>query len=343
MKKTVDLKLKRYYNIYILNKNGDYIMSHEVETMAYAGEVPWHGLGVSVSNDLTPAQMMKKAGLDWGVAELPCFVEYEGSKLSTGQKSLIRTTDGKVLTNVGENWNPVQNETAFEFFGEFVMSGDMEMHTAGSLKGGQMVWALAKVKESFELFGGDKIDSYLLFSNPHQYGKSIDVRFTPIRVVCNNTLTLSLGQESTNSVKVGHKTEFDAQIVKQALGIANQKLDTYKEMAEFLGSKRYTQDKLIEYYNTVFPRTADKKVQGRGLSVDTLSRNALLSLQSIDRQPGAQYAEGSWWQAFNSVTFVTDHVQGRSADNRLYSSWYGSNQLRKKDALKTALEFAEVA
>jgi len=318
-------------------------MAHMVETMAYAGEVPWHGLGVPVSNDLTPAQMMQKAGLDWKVREVESFVEYDGKRMPTGQKSLIRESDSKILTNVGENWNPVQNETAFEFFSEFVMSGDMEMHTAGSLKDGQMVWALAKVKDSFELFGGDKVDSYLLFSNPHQYGKSIDVRFTPIRVVCNNTLTLSLDSKKDNSVKVGHRVEFDASQVKQALGIANQKLNTYKEMAEYLGSKRFTTDSYVEYLNTVFPRTADKRVQDKPLGVDTLSRNARLAFDVIDFQPGAGFAQGSWWQAFNSVTFVTDHVQGRSNDNRLYSSWFGGNQLRKKDAMKTALEFANAA
>lgn len=318
-------------------------MAHMVETMAYAGEVPWHGLGVPVSNDLTPVQMMEKAGLDWKVQEVESFIEFDGKRMPTGQKSLIRETDGKILTNVGENWNPVQNETAFEFFSEFVLSGNMEMHTAGSLKGGQMVWALAKVSESFDLFGGDEVESYLLFSNPHQYGKAIDVRFTPIRVVCNNTLTLSLDKEAQRSVKVGHRTEFDPNMVKESLGIAHEKLAVYKEMAEFLGKKRYTADSLIEYYNTVFPRTADKRVQNKALSIDTLSRNAKLSYDVLETQPGAEFAEGSWWQAFNSVTYITDHVQGRNADNRLYSSWFGGNQVRKKNALQTAIEFAEAA
>ena len=318
-------------------------MAHMVETMAYAGEVPWHGLGVPVSNDLTPVQMMDKAGLNWPVREVESFVEFDGKRIATGQKSLVRETDGKILTNVGADWNPVQNETAFEFFNDFVMNGEMEMHTAGSLKGGQMVWALAKVGESFELFGDDKIDSYLLFSNPHQYGKSIDVRFTPIRVVCNNTLTFSLNSKTDNSVKVGHRTQFDPESVKESLGVAKSQLNTYKDMAEFLGSKRFTTDSLIEYYNTVFPRTADKRVQGKALSVETLSRNAKLAYDALEQQPGSKYAEGSWWQAFNSVTYITDHVQGRNADNRLYSSWYGPNQSRKANALKSAVEYAEAA
>ena len=318
-------------------------MAHQVETMAYAGSVPWHGLGVPVSNDLSPTMMMVKAGLDWKVREVESFVEFDGRKIPTGNKSLVRETDGKILTNVGKDWKPVQNEEAFNFFGEYVISGDMEMHTAGSLKGGQIVWALAKVKESFDLFKGDKVDSYLLFSNPHQYGRSIDIRFTPIRVVCNNTLSLSLDMQADKSVKVGHRSEFDADKVKEALGIASEKLNSYKEMAEFLGNKRYTGEALIEYFNTVFPRTTDKRVQGKALSVDTLSRNAKLCYDVMEEQPGAEYATGSWWQAFNAVTYSADHLQGKSEDNRLYSSWYGWNQLRKRDALKTALEFAEAA
>jgi phage/plasmid-like protein (TIGR03299 family) len=316
-------------------------MAHNVETMAYAGEVPWHGLGVPVSNDLTPVQMMEKAGLNWTVDQIDSYVTVGDKQIPTGMKSLVRSSDNKVLTNIGQVWNPVQNEDAFNFFSEYVMKGDMEMHTAGSLKGGQLVWALAKVKESFDLFGGDTVESYLLFSNPHKYGFSIDVRFTPIRVVCNNTLSLSLEAKAERSVKVGHRTEFNAGEVKKALGIASAKLHEYKDMAQFLGSKRYNIDDLVEYYNTVFPRTADKRVQNQELSVETLSKNAKAAFDAIEQQPGAKFAEGSWWQAFNSVTYVTDHLQGRNADNRLYSSWFGGNQVRKRDALKTALAFAE--
>ena len=161
--------------------------------------------------------------------------------------------------------------------------------------------------------------------------------------MCNNTLTFSLNSKTDNSVKVGHRTQFDPESVKESLGVAKSQLNTYKDMAEFLGSKRFTTDSLIEYYNTVFPRTADKRVQGKALSVETLSRNAKLAYDALEQQPGSKYAEGSWWQAFNSVTYITDHVQGRNADNRLYSSWYGPNQSRKANALKSAVEYAEAA
>jgi phage/plasmid-like protein (TIGR03299 family) len=315
-------------------------MAHMVETMAYAGEVPWHGLGVPVTNDLTPVEMMEKAGVDWKVHEVESFVEFEGKRIKTGEKSLVRGSDHRVLTNVGPGWHSVQNEEAFEFFGEWVKTGDMEMHTAGSLKDGQIVWVLAKVKDSFTILGGDKVDSYFLFVNPHEYGKALEVRFTPIRVVCNNTLTLSLSKVAENGVKLSHRMAFDPDMVKEMLGVASSKMETYKEYAEILAGKQVTVDGLIEYYNNVFPRTSNKKHEGMPLDFNTLSKNAKTCFANFETQPGNEFAPGSWWQAFNSVTYTTDHIQGRNADNRLYSQWVGQNQARKVKALETALEMA---
>ena len=324
-------------------------MAHELEIvngeaqMAYAGDLPWHGLGTKVSNDLTPQQMMRKAGVDWRVEEVESFIRYKGDNVLTGQKSLVRESDGKILTNVGKDWHPVQNEQAFEFFNEYVLAGDMEMHTAGSLKGGNYVWALAKVNESFDLFGGDQVDSYMLFSNPHVYGKSIDIRFTPIRVVCNNTLTFALNSQAQRAVKVGHRTAFDADTVKATMGIAHEKFAKYKEMAQFLGQKRFTVESLMGYYNEVFPLTSGQDKQKDGITQDNISRVAKQAFEVLETQPGAEFAEGSWWQAFNSVTYVTDHLQGRNADNRLHSQWFGSNQLRKIKAAEKAVEYALAA
>jgi len=320
-------------------------MAHEIEFVdgvaqhAYAGEAPWHRLGTKVSNDLTPIQMMQAAGLDWEVEEYESYINIDGKQVSTGQKSLVRKPDAKILTNVGENWFPVQNETAFEFFNEFILAGDMEMHTAGSLKGGRYVWALAKVKESFDIFGGDQVDSYMLFANPHQYGKAVDVRFTPVRVVCNNTLTFALDKSSNRAVKVGHRTAFDADAVKVTMGLAHEKFAKYKEMAEFLGSRKFKVKDLIRYYDEVFPLTSGKEKR-KELTKDTLSRGAKLCYAALETQPGAEFAEGSWWQALNSVTYYTDHVQGRSEDGRLYNQWFGINQARKLKAATKAVEYA---
>ncbi len=319
-------------------------MAHEVEfvngvaQMAYAGETPWHGLGVQVSNDLTPAQMQQKAGLDWTVQEVESYIDFNDTKLPTGQKSLVRSTDGKVLTNVGKGWNPVQNSEAFEFFSEYVLAGDMEMHTAGSLKGGKNVFALAKVKESFTILGEDQVDSYLLFSNPHEYGKAIDVRFTPVRVVCNNTLTFSLNMQSKNAVKMNHRSVFNPDMVKEQMGIAHEKFAQYKDMAEFLSTKRFSVESLMNYYSEVFPYT--HRSSEAPTTMDDLSKNARDAYAVLETQPGAGFGEGTWWQALNSVTYLTDHQMGRNAETRMQSAWFGQNQARKLIAVNKAVEYA---
>lgn len=319
-------------------------MAHMIEMvngkaqMAYAGDVPWHGLGTKVPADLTPAQMLEAAGLDWTVEKIPAFAKVDGKQVAIGQSALVRSMDNAILDVVSDDWNPVQNEEAFDFFNEFVAAGDMEMHTAGSLRDGQIVWGLAKVKESFELFKGDQIDSYLLFSNFHKYGFSTDVRFTPIRVVCNNTLTLSLNSKVERMVKISHRKVFDPVNVKEMLGIATDKLAKYKEMAQFLGSKKAKDEDIVEYFQRIFPVTGSNENKKK-----EVSKNAQIAMDILHTQPGAEYAEGTWWQPFNAVTFMTDHVIGRTADTRLTSAWYGYNKGLKTKALETAIEMAEAA
>ena len=319
-------------------------MAHELEMingeaqMAYVGDVPWHGLGTKVDRELTPDQFQKVAGLDWTVEKQP-LVTATGVPIKN-KEALVRSSDNSVLDVVGTGWNPVQNSEAFEFFHDYVMAGDMEMHTAGSLKDGQMVWALAKTKESFELFKGDQTDNYFLFTNPHQFGKSINIRMTPIRVVCNNTLTLSLSQDTDKMVTVNHRKAFDPAMVKEQMGIAKEKMEQYKSMAAFLGGKRATGDNVIQYFNEVFGAPAKEKEDG---VLPFTSRNAKIAMENLTTQPGANFAEGSWWQAFNSVTYMTDHLQGREGDSRLQSAWYGRNRKVKLNALDKALEYAEAA
>ena len=320
-------------------------MAHELEMvdgqaqMAYVGEVPWHGLGKAVPADLTPAQMLEAAGLNWTVHKVPAYANVGGVNVNVGHSALVRTRNDveNILDVVSDDWNPVQNLEAAEFFNDFVMEGDMEMHTAGSLKDGQIVWFLAKVKDGFSLFGGDEVESYLQFSNFHKYGFSTDIRFTPIRVVCNNTLTLSLNSKVERFAKISHRREFNGDNVKEMLGIAAEKLAKYKEMAAFLGSKRYTDGNIVEYFKTVFPMTGANKREKE------MSRSATTAMNIIDTQPGAKYAPGTWWNAFNAVTYMTDHLLGRSTDTRMASAWYGPNKNVKTTALETALEYANAA
>ena len=312
----------------------------QIETTASVGSSPW-GIGEIVSGDLTPRQMMEKAGCNWSVEKVPTYADYNGDKIPTGMEALVRSSDNKVLTQVGGKWEPCQNETAFEFFNEYCMEGGMQMDTAGSLKGGKMVWALAKVNESFETVKGDQVDSYLLFSNPHEYGKSIDIRFTPIRVSCMNTLAMALKGRAINSTKVNHRRAFDPDQVKITMGLAHEKFEQYKELSQFLAGKQFKMENLIQYYNEVFPRTYQGKNPPLVQTYDDLTTNGQKAFDVLETQPGAEFGAGSWWQALNSVTYLTDHLMGREEDSRMTSAWFGSNQNRKQLAVSKAIEFAE--
>lgn len=328
-------------------------MSHEIETlagqvaMAYAGETPWHGLGTKVGDDLTPEQMLKAAHLDWKVVPRQLYFEHKvDGKTVRGKvpnKALVRDVDGKVLTVISKDWNPVQNDEAFEFFAKLVDSGKMQMHTAGSLKGGRRVWALAKINETFELkVNGKKtqdvVDGYLLLTNPHEYGKSIDARLTAIRVVCNNTLSLAMSKKGATSVALNHRKEFDPEKLQEMLGVAHLGMEHYQAAAEFLATKRYDLEKAKEYFAQVFPfANGEEEKQNKA------SRMAKAAEAIVETQPGADFAPGTWWNAFNAVTFAADHLMGHNRDTRLASAWYGHNRARKAEALSKAVEYAKAA
>lgn len=328
-------------------------MSHDLEilngkvSMAYAGETPWHGLGENVSNDLTPAEMLKAANLDWNVTTRQLYYEHKvdgkTKRERVPNKALVRDTDGKLLTVISKDWNPVQNSEAFEFFANLVESGKMEMHTAGAIKNGRLVWALAKINEEFELrVNGKKtkdvVTGHLLLTNPHEYGKSIDARLTAIRVVCQNTLSMAMNDRGATSVSLNHRRAFDPQKLQEMLGVAHLGMEKYQEAAEFLATKRYDLENAKEFFGKVFPFA-----NGEEDKQDKASRMAKAAADIIETQPGADVAPGTWWNAFNAVTFATDHLMGHNKDSRLVSNWYGHNRARKMEALDLALKYANHA
>ena len=341
-------------------------MSHEIEivngqaSMAYVGETPWHGLGVRLPDEVAPYQMMEAAGLDWAV-EKQALVTAEGAAV-TEKEALVRTSDNKVLDIVGKNWNPVQNEEAFNFFNDFCATGGMSMHTAGSLKGGQVVWALAKVNDSFELFGGDKVESYLLFSNPHKFGQAIDVRFTPIRVVCNNTLTFALSQGGTASFRMPHVRAFNEDVMEaaqEALGLSAQTMADFKNKAQFLAQKKAKHSNVLEFISEVyqpslleeFRQEMKQKEEGKLVGdivpiKDRFNKYPALVVEALERQPGAELksSKGTWWGALNAVTYVEDHLrESNDEGNNLHSAWFGAGANRKARALDLAVKYAEAA
>jgi phage/plasmid-like protein (TIGR03299 family) len=315
-----------------------------IESMAYNGLPPWHGLGVRVPPDLTPKQMQKAAGLDWTVEKIPLSYTYNSKKIIVPHEfALIRsskdeTKDGTYLSTVSKNWEPVQNSEIAEFFHEFVMAGNLEMHTAGSLKNGQIVWMLAKVKAGgFKMFGKDIVEPYFLVSSPHVYGKGISFQFTPIREICWNTLALSLTKAENTILTLDHRAKFDAEKVTEMLNLASLKMGKYRERAQFLGAHQFNEESVTSYFAEVFPFSTNNRLKKE------MSRPAQNALASLETQPGAEYGKGTWWQAFNAITFNLDHIDGRNPDTRMQSSWYGKAKGQKLFALEKALKYAEAS
>ncbi len=319
-------------------------MPADVESIAWAGKAPWHGMGRNVRDDLSPREMQIAAKLNWNVEKVPLQYEHAQSIRDTDQFALIRSTDGTMLDIVkSDNWEPVQNETAFEFFDRFVTLNRMTMDVAGSLRDGKIVFVLAKMNQNFVIgsTNEDRTDGYLLFTNPHQYGHAVDIRVTPIRVVCMNTLSLALSTASKAMVKYSHRKKFDVEAAQSVFKASLWTFSNYGDLARFLATRRYDEESVQRYFRDCFPYIPN--IHTRKPSTNRSSANAERAYEVVETQPGAKYASGTWWNAVNAVTYLTDHEVGNSSETRLHSAWYGKGEKRKKQALELAFEYAKAA
>ena len=319
-------------------------MSAAVETIAWTAEPPWHGMGKKVPQDLSPHAMQTAAELDWTVTKIPLRYEFDGRRIDSEQFALVRSSDGSMLDVIkSENWEPVQNDSAFEFFERFVQHNRMSMEVAGSLRDGKFVFVLAKMNQQFHVGAGteDQTDGYLLFTNPHQYGRAVDIRLTPIRVVCMNTLQLALTTASSALVKYNHRHKFDVREAQSVFNTFLSTFDEYRDTARFLSIKPYDEQALQRYFDECFPYIPN--MHTRTPRRNRPSANAERAFRIVETQPGAGYSSGTWWNALNAVTYLTDHELGKSPETRLQSAWYGKGEQRKRQALTLAVEYAKAA
>ena len=314
-------------------------MSHKVETMAYAGEKPWHGIGTQVSEELTPMEMLKSAKLDWTVMKKKAHYEMDGAfKESDTHHLLVRSDNKEVLGPAGPEYVPFQNSEVIDFYTKFVRAGHMTMETMGSLDNGRHVFALAKLKNYFVIKGDDKTDAYLLISHPHVWGKADKFLFTPIRVVCWNTIQMALSN-GNNHYRVPHIQPFtdDTKLkVEEALGICSQQLDALKVRAEHLSSVQYKENDLQEYVAKLFQPSLVKEKDKLG----NFKPTAEDAYTAVQRQPRIKASHGTWWEAFNGMTYYVDHEAGRDRGKALENAWFGARSNIKRQALNLALDYA---
>lgn len=347
-------------------------MAHEVETMAYAGATPWHGLGEKVADNLTPEQMVKAAGIDWKVQKAPMvasFASPDGGKPRMinveGFSSLIRDSDGKVLGICGRDYVPTQNVDAFKFFKRFTNAGHMKMETAGSLRGGKLVWGLASIQAGFKLAGGDEVKGFLLLGHPHEWGKSLQLRFTTVRTVCQNTYNMAIRETGVGNVfRMIHNQEFSETVMDDAenvLGTCTNLLNDFATEAKILADTKVEdklakgfvahlfQPELLEWIEKPIlknPEETAKRILAHDQEVNPMQfkKNASAVYEAIANQPGADLksSRGTMWGLFNAVTYAVDHKLGGGRDNALHSAWFGPMASKKREAMDSALAYARV-
>jgi phage/plasmid-like protein (TIGR03299 family) len=317
-------------------------MAHEVESMIYVGETPWHRLGRRFMEAPSLEEALVAAGLDWTVTAEPVFSGI-GEKLEA--QLTRRSSDGSILGIVGPNYVPLQNTEAFEFFRPFLEQGEAAIETAGSLRMGKKVWVLAKInRDPMVVKGNDIVDKYVLLSNSHDGTLAVRVGFTPIRVVCRNTLTSSINSKASKLIRVKHTKNVvqNLENIRAIMDLANSEFEATAEQYRLLASKSVNQKDLERYVKLVF-NTQSRILEAEG-NLDSINNKRILEeiqpLFEVGRGNDMPEIRGTLWAAYNSVVEYLQYKRGADIGGRLDSLWFGQGAQLNKKALETAIEMA---
>ena len=313
-------------------------MSHAVEQMMFVGETPWHGLGNQLDEAPTISEAITAAGLDWEVG-LKDLQTVDG--VPVNHRATYRKTDGSILGVVGPRYTPLQNVDAFDWFQPFIDAGECALHTAGSLHEGQKVWVLAQLnRDNSEIVRGDDVCKFILLSNSHDGTTAIRVGYTPIRVVCANTMAMAHSKGSGSKlIRIRHtrSSKTNLENVRDIMDNINAEFEATADQFRFLASRNFNQGDVRRYVKTMLD------IQGTpDDDIKTRTRNILDDILTRIEGPkqSATGVRGTWWAAYNGFNEYLNYSKGRTEDNRLDSLWFGLNANDNIKALNTALEFA---
>jgi phage/plasmid-like protein (TIGR03299 family) len=289
---------------------------------------PWHNLGIELNHPKTAREAIKMAGLDYTVMKK--LIEFNpGLKQDT--YATVRTDTHDILGVVNKSYKLIQNIDAFTFFDDWVAENEAIYETAGVLGKGECIWILAKLPGYINVHGNDMVNKYLLLTNSHDGSSHVRVKLTPIRVVCNNTLTAAL--QGAGEVQISH-TPNSAQDLEQAgamLGLSNYLYEQLEVMFNSMAARKITDGQLRDYVQALVPDNEETENTARTENI----RNSVLQLHESGR--GAHLARGTWWGAFNSVAEYTDHMMlDEDSNTRLNSIWFGRGEQLKLKAFRLA-------
>lgn len=308
-------------------------MAHNIATdaitgkdMVYtAGALPWHKLGQNVADARSWEDALNLAGLNWEVSEEPMRTDYGIIKT---HKAIVRADQpALVLGIVGKDYQPIQNQVAFDFTEALLETGAL-YESAGALGQGERIWTLARIPQADFAIGDDKHMSYLLFTTSHDGSLAATVKVTDVRVVCNNTLTMALCGNGAN-MKIRHTKTADERLRAAQRMISNtiQSAESLADKFTKLAHRRLTKDSMTAILDRLFPKPAENASQTRR---ENLVGDILDIYESNDRNAFPEQ-RGTAYNLLNAVTSYTDHVRGaRITDSR---SSMTMDQARAENAL----------
>lgn len=302
-------------------------MAAMIETMAYAGKVPWHGEGVEISEDATIEETQTAAGLDWTVSKRPVLFNPAGAENTLDTLSfkdrfvLARDTDDRPYCVVSSRYKPVQPKQIFETFRDLLSRYNMKMHTAGSLSNGARIWCLAQTGDVHKVLGVDAVDSYLLMSTSYDLTLSTLAQFTSVRVVCNNTLQQAL-KDSTGRVVIPHISNFNAEDVHDQLGIGREQWAAFCRTLDVFGKMKLDVAKAAQVIDKVFDLPEEAEL--RMADSDRVHADNVVQMFRDQAYIGADLSGETGWGLLSCVTeYVDFKKRARNQSNRLNAAWFG--------------------
>jgi phage/plasmid-like protein (TIGR03299 family) len=334
-------------------------MSAAIERMMYVGEVPWHGIGTALPQAINSEEAIKVAGLDWEVEMAPIITHDQKHTSVDDWRVTRRITDNAILGVVKKSYIPIQNKEAFKMFdGVCGGPGKARFHTAGSLIGGSRIWMLAKLPDIIEVGKGigsvDEVEKYLLLANAHDGSLQLQMLFTPVRVVCNNTLNMALYFEKEESeeeenlknrwlknaprVTVHHGKNADVRMkeAEKVMRAALRYYEKFGDFANFLYGRTLFEAQVQNIIAQVFPPTKKMEITPAIVGHRTEVRRL------FDEGKGHDRISGTAWALLNAFGEYADHTHaghGKGGpEERSYSVWMGGAKGMKERATKTIFQ-----
>jgi phage/plasmid-like protein (TIGR03299 family) len=313
-------------------------MSHEL-TIREDGKVemafregtsfPWH------FNETNPTQVpvtattdewVHAAGMEWTVERAPLrFTIGKKTLPLTSKEALYRSDTHVPLGVVSPEYKIVQPRDTIEFFDDLIQVVGLKLDTAGTMFGGKRFWALAKIDEQALTRKTDVFKGYLLLTTSADGSTTTEARFTSVRVVCNNTLTMAMAGKSAGSVKMSHRSAWSPDRVKAALGIAPTTFN------EFMASMRKLADHRLDddAAQVQVKKTLGKvdKADGKEGVIFARTMDLFRGLATGADLPGVK---GTAYGLLNAFTETLDHKSKAVSDShRLNSALMGPGESMK--------------